>query len=210
MSEALTLQSLTKQWAIGLTGGIATGKSTIARLLRTRGQVVIDADQLAREVVQTGTEGLAAIVAHFGPDILQTDGQLDRAKMRQIIFNDARQRSILEGITHPLIQAASLSTLKTMGLLDTPRIWFYEASLLYERGRAADFRSIWVAYCSEPVQIARLMQRDRCSEEQARQILAAQASAAWKAAQADLVIDTDCSEEILSQRVADALAEGSA
>lgn len=212
MAEAVnqeTLQNITKRWAIGLTGGIATGKSTIARHLRALGELVIDADQLAREVVAPGTEGLQAILEHFGPRVLQVDGQLDRALMRQIIFTDEAQRRALEAITHPRIQAATTRALQRFGFMNPgqERIWFYEASLLYERGRAQDFRAIWVAYCPEEVQIERLQRRDRCSEQEARRILAAQMPARMKADRADRVIATDCSEDELAQRVAAARAE---
>lgn len=201
-----TLRSLTKLWAIGLTGGIATGKSTIARTLRAAGEIVLDADQLAREVVAVGSEGLAAVVKHFGSQVLQADGQLDRTLLRQIIFKDPTQRHALEAITHPRILSATLFSLEKLGIRAQPRLWFYEASLLFERSRAADFREIWVAYCPEPLQIERLMRRDHCTAEEARRILDAQMPAHKKAEQADRVIDTDCSEDELARRVAEARA----
>ncbi len=202
----LSFKELCRTWGIGLTGGIATGKSTIGRILKEKGYLVIDADQLSRLVVEPGTEGLAAVIQTFGPQFLTAEGTLDRTLMRTHIFSQPEARQALEAIIHPRLEAATARQLEDAQIFTQPRLWFYEASLLVERGRTDDFRSLWSSLCPESLQIQRVMARDQCSEDAARAILKAQMPAKEKAARAKLCIDTDCTLEVLHQRVEQALA----
>lgn len=200
-------QEALKQWGIALTGGIACGKSAIAAIIRQQGYIVLDADAMSRAVVEPGTEGLAAVVQAFGPTVLNSDGTMNRQRMREVVFQDPSRRQQLEAIIHPRLQTEVQKTLEIKGFFQNPRLWFYEASLIYERKRAADFKAVWVAYCPVELQITRVMQRDHCSREMAEAIIAAQMPAKEKADLADLVIDTNCSFAELEQRVLKALLD---
>ncbi len=197
----MEFKQVLKQWSIALTGGIACGKSTIATIIRQQGFIVFDADIISRQVVAHGTEGLAEVVANFGPEILEADGSMNRSAMRTLVFSDPEKRLQLESIIHPRLQAELVKELTKHGFFEKQEIWFYEASLIFERQRAADFKQLWVAYCPEDVQIERVMQRDRCSREMAQAILASQMPARDKADRADRVIRTDCSPEELQRQV---------
>ncbi len=203
----MNIQEALKQWGIALTGGIACGKSTVASIIRQQGYIALDADAISRAIVEPDTEGLATVVKTFGPAILNSDGSLNRQMMRELVFQDPAKRLQLEGIIHPRLQTETLKTLENKGFLQNPGIWFYEASLIYERKRAADFKAVWVAYCPVELQITRVMDRDRCTREMAEAILAAQMPAQEKAALADKVIHTDCSFSELEQRVREALLD---
>ncbi len=173
----------------GLTGGLASGKSTVARMIRARGIPVIDADLLAREVVEKGSEGLAAVVAAFGEGVLSPDGAMDRAKVAELVFGDPARRRTLNGIVHPRIAALSA---QRVGELDAAghALGCYEAALLVENRLVEMFRPLVVVASPEDVQVARAMARDSATEEQARARLAAQLPLAEKVAVADFVIDT--------------------
>ncbi len=173
----------------GLTGGLASGKSTVARMIRARGIPVIDADLLAREVVEKGSEGLAAVVAAFGEGVLSPDGAMDRAKVAELVFGDPARRRTLNGIVHPRIAALSA---QRVGELDAAghALGCYEAALLVENRLVEMFRPLVVVAAPEDVQVARAMARDSATEEQARARLAAQLPLAEKVAVADFVIDT--------------------
>ncbi|MES2745185.1 MAG: dephospho-CoA kinase [Bdellovibrionota bacterium] len=202
----LDFRDLCLQWGVALTGGIASGKSTVGRSLRERGFTVIDADQASRLVVLPGTDGFAEIVAYFGQTILLPSGELDRAKMREIVFNDTEKRRKLESIIHHRLAVVSEELLRKEGLFENPRLWFYEASLIYERKREKDFSAVWVVYCPEILQIERVMKRDTISHEQAVAILKAQMPPDEKVKKADLVIRTDCSSDELEKQITDALS----
>ncbi len=203
----MNIQEALKQWGIALTGGIACGKSTVASIIRQQGYIALDADAISRAIVEPDTEGLATVVKTFGPAILNSDGSLNRQMMRELVFQDPAKRLQLEGIIHPRLQAETLKSLENKGFFQNPGIWCYEASLIYERKRAADFKAVWVAYCPVELQITRVMDRDRCTREMAEAILAAQMPAQEKAALADKVIHTDCSFSELEQRVREALLD---
>ncbi|HYX33082.1 MAG TPA: dephospho-CoA kinase [Oligoflexus sp.] len=200
-------QEALKQWGIALTGGIACGKSTIASIIRQQGYIVLDADAMSRAVVEPGTEGLADVVQAFGPSILNSDGTMNRQRMREVVFQDPGRRQALEAIIHPRLEAEVQKALEIKGFVQHPRLWFYEASLIYERQRAADFKAVWVAYCPVELQITRVMQRDGCSQDMAEAILLAQMPARDKADRADYVIHTDCPYPELEQRVLKALLD---
>ncbi len=183
-------QELIRRYCIALTGGIATGKSTVARMLRQLSYPVIDADQLARQVTAPDSPGLKAIVSRFGNDVLDDEGKLNRPLLGQLVFNDERARRDLEAITHPLIKAALLTEIERLGLNEDPRLCFYEASLIMETGQERAFRSVWATFCTPSLQKQRLMQRDQLDQIKADRIISTQMPAKEKADLADAVIDT--------------------
>jgi len=183
----------------GLTGGLASGKSTVAARFRARGVPVIDADQLAREVVAPGTAGLAEVVLAFGEDVLLPDGSLDRAKVADRVFNDPSLRRKLNSIVHPRIGAVSRERVAALAA-EGERLICYEAALLVENGLADGFRPLVVVAVPEAVQLARAVARDGSTEEQARARIAAQKPLAEKVAVADYVIDNTGSREETERR----------
>jgi len=173
---------------IGLTGGIASGKSTVARLFGELGAPVIDADQLSRDVVKPGTPGLQGIRQIFGESVISADGSLDRAALRRIVFDEPAKRVELEQLLHPLIRAASDALADTYRARGTAYAVF-EIPLLLESERYKDVDRVVVVDVPEETQIQRVMARDQSSEAQAKKILAAQSSRAARLAIADDVID---------------------
>jgi dephospho-CoA kinase len=193
-----------EQALFGLTGGIASGKSTVAGLLRARGVGVVDADQMAREVVEPGTEGLRRIARQFGPGVLLADGRLDRPALAARVFGDDAARSLLEAITHPLIREASrrrAAALVGQGHL----LVAYEAALLVEARRTDAPRPLVLVAASEATQLARLVARDGVTEQQALARLRSQMPLADKLAVADFVIDANGSLEQTAERTWEAL-----
>lgn len=173
---------------IGLTGGIATGKSTVAHLLATRGASLIDADLLAREVVEPGTPALAQIAADFGPGVLQADGRLDRTALGAIVFADEARRQRLNTITHPRV--AELMRERTAAALASPApLVVVDVPLLFEGERRGMFEGVLLVWAPAQVQLARLVARDGWTEVEARQRIAAQMSIDAKRALATWVID---------------------
>ncbi|AKV01784.1 Dephospho-CoA kinase [Labilithrix luteola] len=174
----------------GLTGGIASGKSTVAARLRERGLPVIDADALARDVVEKGTPGIAEIVETFGGDVLFEDGTLDRKKLAAVVFGDDQKRRTLNAIVHPKITALSLERADALRAQGHP-LACYEAALLVENGVADAFRPLVVVAADESVQLARGRARDGANEEEIRGRIRAQMPLAKKIAVADFVIHND-------------------
>lgn len=172
---------------IGLTGNIATGKSTVAGMLRDFGAVVINADQLAREVVLPGSPTLAAIVQHFGTHILREDGSLDRRALGKIVFADAAQLRALEAIVHPPVRALLLERLARV---PPDKVAVLEVIRLFEGGLDALCDAVWVTHCPEATQRARLIRERGLSAEEAEQRIRIQPPPAEKIARADVVIDT--------------------
>jgi dephospho-CoA kinase len=186
---------------IGLTGGIASGKSTVTALLRRLGARVIDADAIAREVVEPGRLAWEEIVAWLGREVLLADGSLDRRRLGELVFADGKARAALEGITHPRIKAAAKEALAAaerdgcaVAVLDVP--------LLYEAGWDKDVDEVWVVYVDEATQRKRLMARDGLTAGQAAARMAAQLSLAEKAGRADIVIDNSGDPESTAGQVA--------
>ena len=128
----IQIDELQKKYGIGLTGGIASGKTTVASILADLGFPVIDADLLSRKAVKPGTKGLAKVVSTFGGVILDEDGQLNRGKLGKIVFDDPSKLKKLESIIHPEIDLLLFEELEVLGLFQHPRHWFYEAALLFE------------------------------------------------------------------------------
>jgi len=175
---------MARRLRIGLTGGIASGKSTVAQRLTELGIPVIDADVAARAVVEPGTVGIAQVVERFGSGILDATGALDRRALRDLIFNDPRARSDLEAILHPLIRAAmERSAEAAAGSYIVMAI-----PLLVEGGASDRVDRVLVVDVDESLQLQRVMARDGSSLEQARAILASQASRAARLAAADDVL----------------------
>jgi dephospho-CoA kinase len=189
---------------IALTGGIATGKSYVATRLREHGVRVVDADVLARQVVEPGTPALQAIRARFGDGVIQADGRLDRKRLADIVFTDAGARRDLEAITHPAVRAgierffASLPPETKLAVADIP--------LLYEAGRDRDFDRVIVAACPPEVQIARVMNRDGATRTEAERRLAAQLPIEAKVERADYVVWTTGTHEETDAQVSRIIA----
>lgn len=188
----------------GITGGVGSGKSTVAQHLRSRGVPVIDADQIAREVVVPGSEGLAAVVAAFGPDVLGPDGALDRARLGGIVFASPDKRRVLNAILHPRIAGLTAERIAALTARGEALIG-YEAALLVENGLADAFRPLVVVAVAPEVQLARVMARDGLTEPEARARIASQLPLADKVAVADHVIDTSHDLEATLRRVDEVL-----
>ncbi len=182
-----------RAFRVGLTGGIASGKTQAAEAFEQAGAVVIDTDRLARDVVAPDSPGLARIAATFGTGMLTPDGQLDRAAMRQRVFSDPEARRALEAITHPLIRAALVEASDRQ---DGP-YQVLVVPLLVEGGLDASCDRVLVIDAGEQTQLARVMRRDGCDEAAARAILAAQSPRAERLARADDVIVNEGSMETL-------------
>jgi dephospho-CoA kinase len=178
---------------IGLTGGIATGKSTVSNMLRELGIHVIDADQVAREVVEPGKPAWQEIKEHFGEAVLLPDGQLNRPKLAEIIFNDGSQRKILNGIIHPYIRQEM--DRKTEEALQENEVVVLDIPLLFEGGREKEVDKVLVVYVPEEIEVRRLMERDQIDEDYARQKIASQMSIEEKKRRADAYIDNSGSRE---------------
>lgn len=172
---------------VGLTGGIASGKSRAAEIFASLGVTVIDSDVIAREIVAPGSAGLAAIVRRFGPRVLDAQGQLDRRALRTLVFADPTAREDLEAITHPLIR----TRMATLNREASGPYIINAIPLLAETGGRRDLDRVLVIDCPETLQIARVMARDHVDEAAARTILRAQATREARLAIADDVIVND-------------------
>ncbi|WP_122817283.1 dephospho-CoA kinase [Nocardioides pantholopis] len=183
---------------VGLTGGIASGKSTVSAILAELGAVVIDADQIARQVVAKGTPGLAAVVEAFGPEILTAEGEMDRAAVGAIVFADAGRRKVLEGIVHPLVfeRYAELEA-----AADPDAVVVHDIPLLAEGGRADTFDAVVVVDVPVETQVERMLRERGMSREDAEARIAAQATREQRRAIATYVIDNTGTLEDLRQRV---------
>lgn len=171
----------------GLTGGIGTGKSTVARMLREEGIAVVDADRIAREVAAPGTPAYVEIVRRFGKEILLPDGGIDRRRLGGIVFSDPDRRAALESITHPAIAreiAAALGRLESEGR----ELAVVEAALIFEAGRKGRFEKVIAVRCDRDQQVRRLMDRDKITKEEAMERIAAQMDPEEKARASEIVI----------------------
>ncbi|WP_344775786.1 dephospho-CoA kinase [Nocardioides panacisoli] len=185
---------------VGLTGGIASGKSTVSDMFRELGAVIIDGDRLAREVVAKGTPGLARVVEAFGPEVLTADGELDRPRLGSIVFNDPDQLKVLEGITHPLIFELYA---EREAAAPEGAVVVHDIPLLAESGRAGEFDAVVVVDVPEEVQVQRMLRDRGWTEADARARIAAQASREDRRAIATYVIENTGTREDLRQRVAE-------
>ena len=189
---------------VGLTGGIGSGKSTVATLLADRGAVVIDADALAREVVAAGTPGLADVVAEFGAEVLTAEGELDRPRMGALVFADDGARRRLEAIVHPLVLERILALEAAAGEDD---VVVQDIPLLAEGGRAGTFDAVVVVDVPTEVQVERLVRDRGMTEQDARARIAAQATREQRLAIATYVIDNGGSLDDLRSRVHEVWAQ---
>ena len=174
---------------VGLTGGIGSGKSTVARLLDRRGAVVIDADQLAREAIARGTPGFDDVVRTFGPGVVGPDGDLDRAALAAEVFSDPARKTSLEAIVHPEVARRFAERLEP--LRETDRIVVYVTPLLAELGLAPAFDVVVVVTASPHLRISRVASDRDLSPEDVRRRMAAQASDEQRAEVADVLLDND-------------------
>ena len=190
-------ESAQRTWRVGLTGGIASGKSAVADMFAGLGVPVIDTDLIAREVVSPGSPALQEIAAAFGTDVLLPDGSLDRAQLRKIVFSEPARRKQLEAITHPRIGVAMEAQCRQAGgpyqLVVVP--------LLIESGLDQRVDRVLVVDCPEELQLKRLMMRDGESAAHAKQVLAAQLSRAERLARADDIVDNSGSLTETRRRV---------
>jgi dephospho-CoA kinase len=176
---------------IGLTGNIGSGKSTVARHLKKLGAKIIDADQVARDVVRAGTPALKEIAANFGPEVLDTDGTLDRKKLGAIVFTDPRARARLNRITHPRIKETISREIKKHRLNQSrcKEVLVIDVPLLFEAGLEHDADEIWVVKINGDKLVQRLAERDALSPEEIRKRVAAQMPQEEKLKYATRVID---------------------
>jgi len=184
-------------FVVEITGGIGSGKSAVTSRLEQHGITVVDADVVAREVVEPGRPVLAAIAEHFGERILQPNGALDRAALRKIVFETPAEREWLESVTHPAIREAIAAQLTAA----TSPYVVLSSPLLLEAGQSAFAQHVVVVDVPEEVQLSRTCARDNNDEALVRNIMAAQLPRAERCARADEVIDNNASLEALQQRV---------
>lgn len=192
-------------YRIGLTGSIASGKSTVGRRLKDSGIPVIDLDKVGHEVLRRRHHAYDPVLAAFGEGILGPDGEIDRKKLGALVFSDPGARERLNGIIHPRIRDEEARRVAAMTESGVDAI-ATEAALLIETGQKDRFDMMVVVGCAPAIQIARLMHRDRCTEQEARARMAAQLSFEEKKAHADWVIDTS-GEKTETLAAADRLVE---
>ncbi|WP_332689754.1 dephospho-CoA kinase [Halalkalibacter lacteus] len=173
---------------IGLTGGIASGKSTVSKMIQSKGIPVIDADKIAREVVEPGTKALRAIIDHFGEDVVNQDGTLARKKLGSIIFEHPKEREVLNQIVHPAVRNR-MNELKTQLLDEGARTIVYDIPLLFESNLFHLVEKVLLVYVDEEIQLSRLIERDQAGIEDAKQRIASQMLLRDKRSKADAVID---------------------
>ena len=186
-----------QQFVVGITGGIGSGKSAVTDYLEIKGITVVDADKVARVVVEPGTSGLAAITEHFGGDILLPDGTLDRAALRKIVFDEPDERKVLEGITHPRIREEIARQLSEAG---SPYV-VLASPLLLESGQSSFADYVVVVDVPESVQLSRTMTRDDNSEQLVKSIMAVQLDRETRLARSDTSISNEGTLEELHTRV---------
>ena len=189
-----------KMYIIGLTGGIASGKSTVSTMLEELGAYVIDVDDIAKTVVRPNQPAWHGIVAHFGEDILLADGTINRVLLGERIFTDKGQRQCLENITHPFITAKvqeNISQAKEIGV----KLVVLDVPLLFEAEWQGKVNEIWVVYVRAEVQVSRLIARNHLTSEQAKARIASQMNLEEKASRADVLIDNNSALEQTREQV---------
>jgi dephospho-CoA kinase len=183
--------------SIGLTGGIGSGKSTVAALLAQRGARVVDADRIAREVVEPGTPGLAAVVAEFGTGVLSPDGTLDRPALAGLVFSDPAARARLDAVVHPLVRARAG---ELVAAAPADAVVVQDVPLLVESGQAHSFDLVLVVQTDVETRVARLVERGLTAED-ARARIASQATDEQRRAVADVVLVNDGDRAALTEQV---------
>ena len=193
------IRSAPEMVVVGLTGGIGSGKSTVAAMLAARGAVVVDADRLARDAVAPGSPGLAAVAARFGPGVLAQDGSLDRAALADIVFSDPAALADLNALVHPLVRAAIAGRVASLEGDDC--VVVLEIPLLVESGRSYGASAVIVVDGPEDEAVRRAVQGRGLAEADVRRRMAAQVSRADRLAAADVVIDNSGPREALEPQV---------
>lgn len=176
---------------VALTGGIASGKSTVARRLAEHGAVVVDADQVAREVVEPGEPALRRIAEEFGPEMIADDGTLDRAALGAVVFSDPEARQRLNAITHPAVLARSRARFAEAAAADPHAIVVYDIPLLVEAGRTDEFDLVVVVHAAAETRVSRMVELRGMTRDEALHRLRSQATDTERLAIADVVIDAD-------------------
>jgi dephospho-CoA kinase len=192
---------------VGLTGGVASGKSTISNILREEGAYLIDADQIARDLVRPYTPTWHELIKTFGEEILQPDGTIHRKKLAAIVFSSSEKRSLLNRILHPRIKEETQRRLKEIGQKDPEAVVVIDAALLVETGDYREMDRVIVVYSTKAQQIERLRERDRASEEEAQRIVSAQMPPEEKLNVADFVIRNERSLEETRQKTQEVFRE---
>jgi dephospho-CoA kinase len=188
----------------GLTGSIATGKSTVSGILKDLGAFIVDADRAAHEVVLPGTKAFNEIVRIFGKEILQKSGEIDREHLGRIIFNDSAMRSILEEVVHPEVMRAMDEQIASIKSGSPDAVVILDVPLLIETGMHKGVGEVIVVYCPEAMQITRLMVRDKISREDALAKVRAQISIEEKRRFASLLIDNSASKDMTRRQAKNA------
>jgi len=192
---------------VGLTGGVASGKSVVSRILKEEGAYLIDADQIARELVQPRTSTWEELVKVFGKEILQKDGSIHRKKLAAKVFSDPKQRDLLNRTLHPRIKEEMGRRLKAIGQKDPEAIVVIDAPLLVETGDHREMDKVIVVISTEAQQIARLREREGMDQEEARRIMASQIATEEKVKVADFVIRNEGSLEETEKRAREVFQE---
>lgn len=192
---------------VGLTGSIAVGKTHVCTTLAKHGCRVLDADRVARDVVEPGREGLKRIVEHFGKEVLDRAGALDRTKLGSIVFRDTAKRQLLNSLLHPLVIEAQDEWLSGIGRSDPDAIAVVDAALMIESGGYKRFDKLIVVWCEPEIQLRRLMDRNGLSEPEARARIASQMPQEEKKTYADYLIDTSGTYEQTEQRTLEVLSD---
>lgn len=190
---------------IGLTGGIACGKSTVSRMLKDHDIPLVDADEIARDVVRPGTPGLKSIVHTFGSEVLLQDGSLDRRKLGQMVFGNPDRLHALEAITHPLIREEVRRRRRLFEDMGKP-LAIYDIPLLFETNAKEQFDAVIVISCTKGQQKERLLRRNQWTEEEIEMRIASQLPIAKKEQQADFVLANNRDEQHLLKEVERLLA----
>ncbi|HSB03673.1 MAG TPA: dephospho-CoA kinase [Thermodesulfobacteriota bacterium] len=192
---------------VGLTGGVASGKSTISNILREEGAYLIDADQIARDLVRPDTPTWHELIKTFGEEILQRDGSIHRKKLATLVFSSSEKRSLLNRILHPRIKEETQRRLKEIGQKDPEAVVVIDAALLVETGDYRWMDRVIVVYSTKAQQIERLRERDRASEEEAQRIVSAQMPTEEKLNVADFVIRNEGSLQETRQKTQEVFRE---
>ena len=192
-------------YILGLTGGIATGKTSVSDFLKTKGAVILDADLIVHELLAPGQLGHKAVLTHFGNDVLNADQTIDRAKLGALVFNDEAQRQKLNELIHPLVRQELKNRVAHYEQLEnkanTSSLLVMVIPLLYESNLAHLVDRSWVVYCPEPAQKKRLMARNNYSEEEAMARIHSQISIEEKVKKADEVLDNSRNPEYTQEQV---------
>lgn len=185
---------------IGLTGGIATGKSSVSKILQKNDIPIVDADKIYHELIYPGRKAYKAIVSEFGSEILSINGEIDRERLGKIVFRDRKKLAKLGSLVHPLISERTEEIKETLVEKGT-QFAINDVPLLYENKLESMYRFVALVYCPESVQIKRLMKRDSLNETQVNQRLAAQISIEDKMRIADFIIDNSGQQDELESKV---------